>query len=66
MCFMIFLYPFNSSVAIMRYIATQYKVKDHWFPLQDVERAAKLDEFLNWQHLRLLKPMIDLVVEMVS
>ena len=60
------LIPFYSSVAIMRYIATKYKVKDHWFPMQDVQQAALLDEFLNWQHLCLFKPMRDLVVEIVS
>ena len=65
-CFIKFGYPFYSSVAIMCYIATKYKVQDHWFPRQDVQQAARLDEFLNWQHLCLFKPMRDLVVEMVS
>ncbi len=37
------------SVAILKYLATVYKVADHWYP-QDVKRRAKVDEYMAWQH----------------
>lgn len=38
------------SIAILRYLARKYKVPDHWYP-EDIEKQAKVDEFLEWQHM---------------
>ena len=35
------------SAAIMKYLATKYKLPDHWYP-SDPERRAKVEEYLNW------------------
>lgn len=39
-----------SSVAIVRYISREFKVDDHWYPA-DSKCQAKVDEYLEWQHL---------------
>lgn len=52
------------SVAIMRYIAIKFNVADHWFPRKDLQKAAKIDEFLNWQHLNIRKPDVQIFVNM--
>ncbi|XP_032684009.1 glutathione S-transferase theta-3-like [Odontomachus brunneus] len=38
------------SIGIMRYISREFKVADHWYP-SDSKRQAKVDEYLEWQHL---------------
>ncbi|XP_020282042.1 glutathione S-transferase theta-3-like [Pseudomyrmex gracilis] len=38
------------SVAIVRYICREFKVDDKWYP-QDSKHQAKVDEYLEWQHL---------------
>ncbi|KAH3851693.1 glutathione S-transferase theta-1-like [Dreissena polymorpha] len=48
------------SVTIMRYIAIQYKLPEHWYPRADVRAQARVDEFLNWQHLCVRKPCMEL------
>jgi len=40
------------TMAIMRYLCTQFPVADHWFP-KDPRHRAKVDEYLAWQHLNL-------------
>ncbi|KAJ8941749.1 hypothetical protein NQ314_010286 [Rhamnusium bicolor] len=40
------------SIAIARYLTRAYPVNDHWYP-KDSQRQAKMDEFLEWQHLNL-------------
>ena len=57
---------FDFSVAIMRYIAIKFNVPEHWFPRKDVQKAAKIDEFLNWQHLNIRKWELEIVVNTVS
>ena len=57
---------FIFSVAIMRYIAVKYNVAEHWFPRKDLQKAAKIDEFLNWQHLNIRKWCLDIFVNTVS
>ncbi|WAR01380.1 GSTT1-like protein [Mya arenaria] len=48
------------SVAIMRYLAMKNNVADSWLPQNDVKQMARVDEFLNWQHLCVRKPCVDL------
>lgn len=44
------------SVAILRYLARKYDVDDHWYP-KDLEGQARVDEFLEWQHIGLRLPL---------
>lgn len=37
------------SVAIIKYLITKYKAPGHWFP-EDIEKRAKIEEYLNWHH----------------
>lgn len=43
-------FKLSESVAIARYICREYKVADHWYP-KDSKLRAKVDEYLEWQHL---------------
>ncbi|KAL6260195.1 hypothetical protein P5V15_007730 [Pogonomyrmex californicus] len=38
------------SIAIMRYVSREFNVDDHWYP-SDSKARAKVDEFIEWQHL---------------
>ncbi|KAL7294121.1 hypothetical protein TKK_0012152 [Trichogramma kaykai] len=40
----------TESVAIARYICREYNLPDHWYP-KDSRAQAKVDEYLEWQHL---------------
>jgi len=44
----------TESVAILRYLATKFNAADHWFP-KDVQKQARVDEFLNWYHTNIRK-----------
>jgi len=39
-------------VGILRYLCREYPeyVADHWYP-KDSKRQAKIDEYLEWQHV---------------
>uniref|UniRef100_A0A2M4AN13 glutathione transferase n=1 Tax=Anopheles triannulatus TaxID=58253 RepID=A0A2M4AN13_9DIPT len=37
------------SVAIVRYLAREYQLAEHWYPT-DSRRQARVDEYLEWQH----------------
>ncbi|KAL1376177.1 hypothetical protein pipiens_004475 [Culex pipiens pipiens] len=37
------------SIAILRYLAREHSVPDHWYP-RDSRRRARVDEYLEWQH----------------
>ncbi|XP_011693991.1 PREDICTED: glutathione S-transferase theta-1-like isoform X5 [Wasmannia auropunctata] len=43
-------FSLSESVAIARYICREFKVDDHWYP-SDSKKQAKVDEYLEWQHL---------------
>merc|ERR1712198_574146 len=59
----------TESVAMFRYLAREKSVADHWYP-KESKAQAKVDEYLEWQHLntramcagyfieRWLKPMM--------
>jgi len=38
------------SIAIYRYLASEYEVADNWYP-KDTKKRARVDEYLEWQHL---------------
>ncbi|XP_058798066.1 glutathione S-transferase theta-3 [Phymastichus coffea] len=40
----------SESVGIFRYLCREFKVDDHWYP-KDSQLQAKVDEYLEWQHL---------------
>ena len=40
----------TESVAMFRYLAREKSVADHWYP-SDSKAQAKVDEYLEWQHL---------------
>ena len=40
------------SSAIMQYLVKQYKLPDHWYPV-DTKQRAKIDEYLSWHHTNL-------------
>uniref|UniRef100_A0A023F806 glutathione transferase n=1 Tax=Triatoma infestans TaxID=30076 RepID=A0A023F806_TRIIF len=40
----------RESVGILRYLCREKNVADHWYP-KDSQRQAKVDEYLEWQHL---------------
>uniref|UniRef100_A0A8D2QPM6 glutathione transferase n=1 Tax=Zosterops lateralis melanops TaxID=1220523 RepID=A0A8D2QPM6_ZOSLA len=37
------------SVAILLYLAQKFKTPDHWYP-SDLQKRARVDEYLSWQH----------------
>ncbi|XP_050972223.1 glutathione S-transferase theta-1a [Labeo rohita] len=39
----------TESIAILQYLAAKHRTPDHWYPA-DLERRARVDEFLSWQH----------------
>jgi hypothetical protein len=41
---------FVLSVGILRYLCREKNVKNHWYPT-DSKQQAKVDEYLEWQHL---------------
>lgn len=53
-------FTLTESVAIMRYMAIKNNVVDHWYPRADQQKQAKVEEFLNWQHLCVRKHCVDL------
>ncbi|CAH2008374.1 unnamed protein product [Acanthoscelides obtectus] len=42
----------TESVAIVRYLAREYQVKEHWYP-KEVRPQARVDEYLEWNHLNI-------------
>ncbi|GIY51188.1 glutathione S-transferase theta-1 [Caerostris extrusa] len=49
----------TESIAMIRYLAREYPIQDKWYP-KDSKAQAKVDEYLEWQHLntRLFGSMI--------
>lgn len=43
-------FKLSESVAILRYLAREKAVDDHWYP-SDSKLQAKVDEYLEWQHV---------------
>ncbi|RLU21362.1 hypothetical protein DMN91_005735 [Ooceraea biroi] len=43
-------FKLTESIGIMRYLCREFKVDDHWYP-HDSKQQAKVDEYLEWQHL---------------
>ncbi|KAK6476405.1 glutathione S-transferase theta-1-like [Huso huso] len=39
----------TESDAILKYLATKYKVQQHWYP-REPERRARVDEYTAWHH----------------
>ena len=62
----VFCLSVNFSAAIMKYIAIKYKLDIHWYPWDEVEKSAKVDEYLHWHHLNIRKPFVTILLELVS
>ncbi|KAH0949600.1 hypothetical protein HN011_003993 [Eciton burchellii] len=43
-------FKLTESIGIVRYISREFKLDNHWYPL-DSKQQAKVDEYLEWQHL---------------
>ncbi|XP_060083378.1 glutathione S-transferase theta-1-like [Ylistrum balloti] len=41
----------TESVAILKYLALKHNVPDHWYPRSDLQAQARVDEYMNYQHL---------------
>lgn len=41
----------TESVAILRYLSCKYNVAEHWYPRSDLQKQARVEEYLHWQHL---------------
>ncbi|NXU01309.1 GSTT1 transferase, partial [Buphagus erythrorhynchus] len=37
------------SIAILLYLVQKFKTPDHWYP-SDLQKRARVDEYLSWQH----------------
>lgn len=42
------------SHAIMRYLSRQYTCEEMWYPKNDNQRTAKIDEYLDYHHTGML------------
>ena len=43
------------SHAIMRYLCAKFKVDEQWYPREDLAKQAKINEYLDYHHLRTRK-----------
>ena len=39
----------------MRYLCQKFKVDEQWYPMQDLPKQAKINEYLDFHHLRTRK-----------
>ena len=40
------------STTIMKYLVQKHQLPDHWYP-SDLEKRAKINEYLDWHHQNL-------------
>ncbi|CAG2194189.1 GST [Mytilus edulis] len=40
----------TESVAILKYLAEKYNAPENWYPRDDIQAQARIDEYMNWQH----------------
>ncbi|XP_041083938.1 glutathione S-transferase theta-1-like [Polyodon spathula] len=48
-------YHLAESIAILLYMCQKFKTPDHWYP-SDLQKQAKVDEYLSWQHAAIRAP----------
>ncbi|MGH0151449.1 UNVERIFIED_CONTAM: hypothetical protein FKN15_024099 [Acipenser sinensis] len=48
-------YQLAESIAILLYMCRKFKTPDHWYP-SDLQKQAKVDEYLSWQHAAIRAP----------
>uniref|UniRef100_A0A8D2MP12 glutathione transferase n=1 Tax=Zonotrichia albicollis TaxID=44394 RepID=A0A8D2MP12_ZONAL len=49
------------SIAILLYLVQKFKTPDHWYPA-DLQKRARVDEYLSWQHTNIQLPQTQLSV----
>ena len=49
----------------MRYLVQKYKLSDHWYS-SDLQKRAKVDEYLEWHHQNLRKGAAGTIFETVK
>lgn len=57
-------YILTESAAILKYVAIKYDLPMHWYPWDDVEKSAKVDEYLHWHHLNIRKECTTILLEL--
>ena len=48
----------------MTYLVGKYKLPDHWYP-SDLQKRAKVDEYLHWHHLFLRRGAANIIFQKV-
>ena len=43
-------FTLSESHAMMRYLADKNQVEEHWYPREDLQKRAKIDEYLDSHH----------------
>jgi len=36
---------------MLRYLTQKYNLPEHWYPSNDLQKQARIEEYLHWQHL---------------
>uniref|UniRef100_A0A8C9MJF5 glutathione transferase n=1 Tax=Serinus canaria TaxID=9135 RepID=A0A8C9MJF5_SERCA len=54
----------DQGIAILLYLAQKFKTPDHWYPA-DLQKRARVDEYLSWQHVSIRAKGIKLFLSKV-
>ncbi|RUS85730.1 hypothetical protein EGW08_006524 [Elysia chlorotica] len=44
-------FKLTESIGILKYLIGKYDLEEHWYPRQSLEKQARVEEYLHWQHL---------------
>jgi len=57
-------FKLSECMTILKYLATKYKVADHWYPAE-LKARARVDEYLDWHHTGIRKAGVNYFVSVV-